>query len=70
MLAFSQQFVLEAFHKAVAKRSGSAVLDASVEWEQLHDSESGNPFWHNTRTPVVLHRGDSRSVDVTVIKVP
>ena len=40
------KFVLEAFHKAVAKRSGSAVVDASVEWEQLHDSESGNPFWH------------------------
>jgi hypothetical protein len=42
--------VLEAFHKAVAKRSGSAAVDASVEWEQLHDSESGNPYWHNVVT--------------------
>jgi hypothetical protein len=51
------KFVLHAFYEAVAKRGGgggagssaSAVVDASTDWEQVHD-KSGNSYWHNTRT--------------------
>ena len=39
--------------------------NASTEWQQLHDSESGNPYWHNTRTGETswtLHTGRTRAV--------